>query len=164
MRDVGRHWCVLLAIACVFTLCVTRPSFGLVVSEVMYHPVDGGEALEFIELYNNRAVFEDLTSYAFTNGIQYTFEPGTVIGAKEYLVLARDPAALEATYDITGVYGPFTNRLSNDGERIELSNGNGEIVISFRYNDGEPWPASPDGTGHSLVRVRAAGDPEDVHG
>ncbi|UCG55936.1 MAG: lamin tail domain-containing protein [Phycisphaerales bacterium] len=162
MTDVGRHWCVLPAIVCVFTLCLTRPSSALVVSEVMYHPVDGGEALEFIELYNNRAVFEDLTGYAFTNGIQYTFEPGTIIGAKEYLVVARDPAALEAVYEITGVYGPFTSRLSNDGERVELSNGNGEIIISFRYDDEIPWPAAPDGTGHSLILAKPGGDPDEA--
>jgi hypothetical protein len=135
---------------------------GLVVSEVMYHPVGGGEALEFIELYNNRAVVEDLTGYAFTNGISYTFAPGTIIGAKEYLVVARDPAALEAAYEITGAYGPYTGRLSNDGERVELSNGNGEIIISFRYDDELPWPAAPDGTGHSLILAKPGGDPDEA--
>ena len=169
MKDQGRHRWRLLAMTCVVALLwATRPGMALVVSEVMYHPVeDGGtplgdETLEFIELYNNRAVFEDLTGYAFTNGIRYTFEPGTIIGAREYLVVARDPNALEAAYGVSGVHGPFTGRLNNDGERIELSNSNGEIVISFRYNDGRPWPASPDGTGHSLILSKPGGDPEEA--
>jgi hypothetical protein len=155
-------------ITCVATLWAVRPGMGLVVSELMYHPVEeggtpsGDETLEFIELYNNRAVFEDLSGYAFTNGIQYTFAPGTIIAAKQYLVVARDPAVVEAAYGITGVYGPFTGRFDNDGERIELSNGNGEIIISFRYNDGRPWPASPDGAGHSLILARPGGDPQEA--
>jgi len=147
---------------CVVVLWATRAGMGLVVSEVMYHPVEGGETFEFIELYNNRAVFEDLTGYAFTNGISYVFEPGTIIGPKEYLVVACDPAALEAAYGISGVHGPFTGRLDNDGERIELSNGNGEIIISFRYNDGRPWPTSADGAGHSLILSKLSGDPEEA--
>jgi hypothetical protein len=148
--------------ACMGILWFTQPGMGLVVSEIMYHPTDAGGTLEFIELYNNRAVFEDLTNYAFTNGIQYVFEPGTTIGPKGYLVVARDPAALEEAYDISGVKGPFSGRLDNDGERIELSNGSGGIVISLRYDDEQPWPVSPDETGHSLILVRAGGDPDEA--
>ena len=150
----------------VFTLWAAQPCMGLVVSEVMYHPAeDSGfaedEALEFIELYNNRAVFEDLSGYAFTNGIDYTFEPGTILDPKEYLVVARNPAAIEAVYETDNVYGPFSGRLSNDGERVELSNNAGEIIISFRYDDEGPWSVSPDGTGHSLILARLGADPEE---
>ncbi|MHC4073673.1 MAG: lamin tail domain-containing protein, partial [Planctomycetota bacterium] len=162
MNYEKQHWYRLLAAACLIVFWTTQPGMGLVVTEVMYHPAGAGEALEFIELYNNRAVFEDLTGYAFTNGIRYAFEPGTIIGARQYAVVARDPAALEAAYGISGVHGPFTGRLSNDGERIELSNGGGEIVISLRYDDDRPWPASPDGTGHSLILARPGGDPEEA--
>jgi hypothetical protein len=168
MKNKVQHWCSLLVMAFVVVLWATQPGMALVVSELMYHPVeeggtpDGNETLEFIELYNNRAVFEDLSGYAFTNGISYTFGPGTILGAKEYLVVAKDPNAVEAAYGISGVYGPFTSgRLNNDGERIELSNNNGEIIISFRYNDGRPWPAAPDGTGHTLILAKQGGDPEE---
>lgn len=162
IKNQMRHRWSLLAMTCVVVLWATRLGMGLVVSEVMYHPAEGGGMFEFIELYNNRAVFEDLTGYAFTNGIEYMFEPGTIVGPKEYLVVACDPAALEAAYEISSVHGPFTGRLDNDGERIELSNGNGEIVISFQYNDGRPWPASADGAGHSLILSKLSGDPEEA--
>jgi len=168
MKDQKLHFCSLLAITCVVALWAIQPCMGLVVSEIMYHPVeeggtpDGDETLEFIELYNNRVVFEDLSGYAFTNGITYTFPPGTILGAREYLVVARNPSIVEAAYGISGVYGPFEGRLNNDGERVELSNSNGEIIISFRYNDGMPWPVSPDGTGHSLILLKQGGDPEEA--
>ena len=151
----------LLAIICIVTICVAQPSLGLVVTEVMYHPVVESDELEFIELYNNRAVFEDITGYEFTNGINYLFDTETIIGPKEYLIVAQNPAALEAAYGISDVKGPFTGRLNNDGERIELNNANGEIIISLRYNDEMPWPVSPDGAGHSLILTKKAGDPEE---
>jgi hypothetical protein len=141
---------------------------GLVVSELMYHPVEegntpsGNERLEFVELYNDQATSEDLSGYEFTNGIGYTFAAGTILGPKGYLVVAREPNAVKAAYGISVVYGSFTGRLDNDGERIELSNANGEIIISFRYNDTWPWPNSPDGTGHSLILAKLGGDPEEA--
>jgi len=158
MKQKERHLFCSLKMACMVIFLTAQSSMGLVVSEIMYHPSDSGEQLEFIELYNNRAVFEDLTGCAFTDGIQYVFEAGTVIKGGGYLVLARDPAALEQAYGITGVIGPFSGRLDNNGERIALSNNNGGIVISFRYDNERPWPISPDGAGHSLVLARQGGD------
>jgi len=168
MKDQRRHRCVLLVMSCVVALCAARPCMGLVVSELMYHPVEegntpsGNERLEFVELYNDQATSEDLSGYAFTTGIRYTFAAGTILGPKKYVVVAREPNTVKAAYGISVVYGPFTGRLDNDGERIELSNANGEIIISFRYNDAWPWPTSPDGTGHSLILAKLGGDPEEA--
>ena len=162
MKNEQRHLWHLFVTAIVVILWITRPGMGLVVSEIMYNPTDAGGTLEFIELYNNRAVSEDLTNCAFTNGIQYVFEPGTKIEPKGYLVVARDPAALEQAYGITGVEGPFSGRLDNDGERIEISNGGGGIILSLRYDDELPWPLSPDGTGHSLILAKLGGDPDEA--
>ncbi|MEJ2704074.1 MAG: lamin tail domain-containing protein, partial [Sedimentisphaerales bacterium] len=147
----------------VFVTCLllmAHPCMGLVISEVMYHPADVQEELEFVELYNNRAVFEDLGDYTFTNGIQYTFPAGTILDGKQYLVVARNPVALATEYGLTNVYGPFAGRLANDGERIELSDPAGQILISFQYDTENPWSVSPDGAGHSLALARLAGDPE----
>ena len=166
---VGAGWWRLFVIISVVVLWAVQPGMALVVSELMYHPVeqggtpDGDENLEFIELYNNEAVFEDLSGYAFSEGIEYTFPAGTILPAKKYLVVARIPAAVEAAYGITGVYGPFSKgKLDNNGERLDLSDNNGQVIISFRYNDTWPWPNSPDGTGHSLILAKPGGDPEEA--
>jgi len=160
-------------------LWAAQPGMALVISEIMYHPVeddgtpDGNETLEFIELYNNRAVFEDLSDYAFTEGINYTFPPGTILPGKEYLVVAKNPDALKSHYtDVPEykIFGPFGKNkkgtkqtaFNNDGERIDLSNRNEEVIISFRYNDTWPWSNCPDGTGHSLILAKRGGDPEEA--
>jgi hypothetical protein len=162
MKNQQRQLWHLLLTACAATLWISQPGMGLVVSEIMYHPTDPGGTLEFIELYNNRAVIEDLTNCAFTNGIQYVFQPGTKIQPKGYLVVARDPAALEQAYDISGVAGPFSGRLDNAGERIDLSNDGGGIILTLRYGSEPPWPVSPDGTGHSLILAKLGGDPAEA--
>jgi hypothetical protein len=154
-----------LVFVCAVLLGGARPALALVVSEMMYHPVEdatGDETLEFIELYNDRAVSEELGGWAFTNGIDYAFEPNTLLEPKKYLVIARDPGAVAAAYGITGVLGPYSGRLNNAGERVELSSANGEIVISFRYGTANGWPVAPDGTGHSLILAKPGGDPEEA--
>lgn len=156
----------LLALLCGCVLLLARPCSPLVITEIMFHPAEvagtpaAEENLEYIELYNDRAVTEDVAGYAFTRGISYTFPGGATIPPKTYVVVARNPAAVEAAYGITGVHGPFTGALDNDGEQIELSSDNGGIIISLRYNDTHPWYPAADGAGHSLTLVKLAGDPE----
>ena len=165
MRD-QRHWYCLGVMACALVLWAARSGSALVISEIMYHPAEDpvtqDETLEFIELYNERPVSEELGKWAFTNGIEYTFEPDTLLGPRQYLVIAYDPNAVKAAYGITNVAGPFTGRLNNDGERITLSNANGGAVLTMRYGDCDPWPASADGTGHSLILTRLSGDLEEA--
>ncbi|MHC4743805.1 MAG: lamin tail domain-containing protein, partial [Planctomycetota bacterium] len=166
MNNQLRYRYVLLGVVFVLGLLTAQPCSGLVITEIMYHPVEEGgtpdsnETLEFIELYNNKATREDMGGYAFVNGISYVFPVGTILPGKEYLVVARDAAAVEAAYGITGVHQWTSGKLNNNGERIELADENGAIMISFRYNDARPWPSYTDGTGHSLILAKAGGDPE----
>ncbi len=167
MRRQCRFRHGLLMAVCVVFLWLAQPGFGLMITEVMYHPpglsaTAEDEKLEFIELYNNREVSEDLSGWAFTNGIDYVFGPDTLLGPRQYLVVARDPDALKAACGISNVVGPYTGRLDNTGERIDLSNANGGIALSLLYGDASPWPVSPDGAGHSLVLARLGGDPEEA--
>ena len=146
---------------------MAQPGSALMITEVMYHPPGSSaatedETLEFIELYNNTPVTEDLAGWAFTKGVDYVFGANATLGPKQYLVIARDPNALKAAYGITNVVGPYTGKLDNNGERIDLSNANGGITLSFKYGTTSPWPVSPDGAGHSLALARLGGDPEDA--
>jgi len=168
MNDFRRGLSFVLG-AVLLAVWASGPCFALVFSEIMYHPPGGlDDDLEFIEIYNDRAVFEDMSEWEFTQGIQYKFPAGTILGGKKYLVVAKNPAALEAAYGITGVYGPYEGRLDNAGERITLCEANEgvgmfsqAIVLTVRYNDNRPWPVSPDGTGHSLVLAKLGGNPEE---
>ena len=151
------HWLRLLVVGWVLA-AATRPGQALMISEIMYHPVD--ERLEFIELHNPRAVVEDLGGFVLTGAVEYVFDPDVTLAAGATLAVALDPEALGEVYDVPQLLGPYTGRLSNGGERVELRNSNNGIVASVRYRDTHPWPVAADGTGHSLVLPGAAADPE----
>ena len=72
----------------------------VIINEVMFHPIDDNSDREFVELYNRGPTAVDLTGWAFTNGIEFEFPPGTTIGSDRYLVVSAgsraDPRHLRA--------------------------------------------------------------------
>lgn len=130
---------------------------GLVFSEVMYHPRPkaGSTAnLEFIELYNAGAIFDELKGYKITGGVTYNFPDNLIIRPGQFLIIAADPAAVEQEYGITGVLGPWSGTLNNSGDTIELKDGRDAMKLQMTYDSKAPWPVAADGAGSSLVLSR----------
>ena len=129
---------------------------GMIFSEIMYHPAprDDGRNLEFVELYNARSVFEDLSGWRLSGDIAFTFPEGFILQAGEFVVVAAAPEDVKAVYGITNVLGPYTGNLPNNGGRVRLRNNLNAIRLEVNYSDQPPWPAAADGAGHSLVLAR----------
>jgi len=156
----------------------------LIISELHYDPDTGAE---FIELHNNSANAISLFDPSYpTNrwklggGIDYTFPPNQNLAIGGYLLIVdfdpADAAALAAfrtQYGIdpaVAVYGPFSGKLANEGESVELYRpdkpqqppspdaGFVPYIIADRVNyaGAAPWPAgAANGGGHSLQRLAA---------
>lgn len=133
----------------------------VVINEIFYHaPDEIGDDLEYIELHNTDEEEEaDIGGWAFTKGIQFKFPPNTVIATKGFVVLCRNRERFKEFYD-TPVIGTFDSKLSNHGERIELSDARGRLVDRVKYEDAAPWPLGADGLSGSLERIspEAGGD------
>ncbi|OGV44735.1 MAG: hypothetical protein A2X46_16485 [Lentisphaerae bacterium GWF2_57_35] len=129
------------------------PAAAVFINEIMYHPASENDGEEYIELLNNGPAV-NLTGWAFTDGIGYSFAPGTIITSGQYLVVANDPAAVTNKYGIGGVLGPFTSgRLSNAGESLVLRDAYGNVADAVHYLDRGRWPRGADGEGSSLERL-----------
>ena len=161
------------------------PKVGpVVISEIHYHPPDVGtndNAIdEFIELRNISTVpvplFDLTNTWRLRDAVDFNFPPGVTLPAGGELIVVgfdpvNDPTALAAFRSKFGmapttvVLGPWTGRLANADEDIELRrpdspNTNGVpyiLVEHVHYYDLAPWPALADGTGFSLQRVSATG-------
>jgi hypothetical protein len=144
---------------------------NLVLSEMHYHPTRStaderlagfldNEAFEFIELWNGGTATADLSSVAFTKGIQFSFANSTSnrLAPNQYALVVADRAAFEKRYG-TGlpIAGVYTGHLDNSGERVQLMNGT-NIVFDFTYGTGSPWPSKPDGNGPSLEPINPNGN------
>ncbi len=134
----------------------------VVFNEIHYHPDTAEASREYIELHNQMAVDVDMSRWALTGGVNYTFPVGTVIPGRGYLVVAVNPAGLLADYGVTGALGPWTGRLSNSGEDLHLRDNNGREMDQVIYGSDGKWPAGADGAGPSLTKVNpnaASDDP-----
>ena len=134
----------------------------LVISEIYYNPPGSDESTEFIELLNIApSATLDLTGLAFTNGITFTFLPGTTLPPGSRVVLVKDQPAFEAAFGTEHLIGgTYSGKLDNGGETLTLTRVDGTQVQSFTYNDNNPWPTAADGDGFSLVLLAPFSAPD----
>ena len=127
-------------------------SFGpLRITEIHYNPpTEVGDNGEFIELQNTGTVELNLSGVRLSDGIDFVFPTGSRLAPGAYAVVARHPATFASQHGFEP-FGPFSGRLSNDGETIVLSSAAGNRISSLKYDDGYDWPTAPDGFGHSVV-------------
>lgn len=155
---------VSLALSCLFVksgLGDPRPTtFGPTISEIHYNPLgDPGETLEFLEIYNRDPTPYDLGGYRFSDGIEFEFPPGTLLGGREHVVIVRDLEAFHREHPEAPVIGEYRGKLDNGGEALVLVDPSGLPVIRVRYRDRSPWPTAADGLGPSLVLENPFADP-----
>jgi len=185
--------------ACTPNQSNSYPKVGpVVITEIMYYYDTGNpdnDDYEYIELYNIKNYPVNLwipdpcgpgdVNWAITKGVDYTFPYHTTMTAHSYLVVAKDPTLCRSWFEIPAevpVLGPFSSKLSNEGENVELSIP-GEVVENVRYfirvdnvnySDGEhhenfegldPWikTVAANGGGDSLQRIDANAFGDDVN-
>jgi hypothetical protein len=166
------------------------PKVGpIVINEILYNPPSGNQDEEYVELYNITSFpvtlyrVDKSAPWRFTDGIDYTFSPTefVTIPAYGYLLVVKDKTDFLARYggivpsgvEVLGSYG---GRLSNSGEKVDLSVP-GDIdkfgtrhyirIDRVNYSDGrhpedcpggvDLWPPWADGYSQSLSRK----DPND---
>ena len=145
---------------------------NLVLSEMMYHPgnpsvaeMDAGfvndDDFEFLEFYNPGNAPVDLIGIEFREGIEYELEESFILQPGARAVIVSDMAAFAQRYgeDIS-VVGAYEGRLMNSGEQLALYDAAGEMIFDFIYDDNDPWPTEPDGSGVSLVLIDPSTAPD----
>ncbi|HUS34372.1 MAG TPA: lamin tail domain-containing protein, partial [Verrucomicrobiae bacterium] len=150
----------------------------IVINELMYSPISGDDADQYVELYNSGATTVDLTGWTLGGGIGFNIPSGTTLAPNSYLVIANNAARLIPRYSnltTNNTLGNFSGNLSGSSERITLAmpdtilstNESGVIsttridivVDEVTYGSGGRWTEWADGGGSSLELV----DPRSDH-
>lgn len=156
--DAGGEWLFPLQATPASTNAFAFES-NVVINEIMYHhqvipDVGGGLAAtsmeEWVELYNRGPATIDLSGWKLADAIEYTFPAGIALGPSQYLVVAKNAAALRLLYPAANIVGDFSGGLSNGGERLRLFDSRGNPADHVHYFDSKPWPKFADGGGSSL--------------
>jgi len=146
------------------TFYIIQNFTDLLLTEIMYHPAAGGtnftsDDFEFIELKSVASGNLELSGLHFTNGIAYSFPVGTFLAPGHFIVLVSNPDAFSNRYPAVHVNGVYSGKLSNSGEKLTLVHATGATIFSVNYGTTAPWPATPDGSGFSLVPVNPNANP-----
>ncbi|MBE7507677.1 MAG: CotH kinase family protein [Planctomycetia bacterium] len=139
-------------LAALVTAALCSTSFAnVVITELMYHPLNDNEAQEFLEIQNTGASAVSLTGWC-VEGIDYCFTAGTTIAPGDYMLLAKDAAQFQTAYGFPPDF-VYTGQLSNSGERIAIKNASAVVQDEVEYSDVGFWPTKADGQGPSLERI-----------
>ncbi|MBN2476227.1 MAG: lamin tail domain-containing protein [Pirellulales bacterium] len=148
----------------------------VLITEVHYNPgaFDVDADYEFIEICNPTGETVDLTGWRIRKGIDFDFDPGTLLASGETVVVVGfdpgDATRLSAFRDAYGIdasvriLGGYDGRLENVGERVQLQRPDAPpadepdfiphlLEDEVRYGNLAPWPVEADGGGQSLNRV-----------
>ena len=125
-----------------------------VINEIHSDPPDSKSFFtKFIELFNPLPVPVDISGWSLTGGLTYTIPNGTIIQPCAYCVIAENPADLASVLNFPNALGPWTGRLSNQGDDIVLRNQTMDVIDQVAYEAGFPWPTVGGTPVASLQRI-----------
>jgi hypothetical protein len=129
------------------------PDESLLITEIHYNPSDAqGNNSAFIELMNRGELPCDLSGAGFTQGVSFTFPPGTIVSAGERIILAAQSGLFTnfgvRVFDYDGTGRPVS------GEPIWLRGSDGREIDYVPYGVSAPWPSAPDNNGPTLMLIR----------
>ena len=165
----GSQWSALTST----TFVVVPTDRSLVISEVNFHPhaattaendllpnVDN-DAFEFIEVTNvhpTQAI--NLLDVVLTDAVEVTL-PNVSLAPGERGVVVRDLEAFQVRYgNEPTVLAEWAGGLSNNSERVTLTDALGNELMSVEYRDSDPWFERADGVGGTLELVDLVGTPD----
>ena len=125
----------------------------LYLSELMYHPADGGA--EFLEITNRGRVRHLLSDLRIRGGIQFDFRGASVTALEPggRIVLVRDAGVFSLVYPAVNFGGDYDGGLGNGSDSFSLEDLKGNVLWTMAYADAAPWPSGTDGEGRSFVYV-----------
>ena len=106
--------------------------------EFEHDPSSGNQDEEFIELVNPHKLAMDISGWRLQGGVDYHFQPGTIIPAGGTLYVSPNPWAFRhRTSAPTGssglfVQGGYQGHLSNLGEFVQLVTPDGRVISTLR--------------------------------
>jgi len=125
----------------------------VIINEINFAPANK-RPLEFVELHNPGVKPVGVGGWKLDKSV---FPVNTAIPAGGYLVIAENPAELKKEFGVDAL-GPLTGKLSNDGEKITLSDAEDKVIEEVQYGVGFPWPTASIGLGSSLERIHPSFD------
>ena len=115
------------------------PSAVISVAGVEFNPGSTNQAQEYICVTNGNPFAIDISGWVLGGGVDFTFQPGTVMPSNSVLYVSPDVKAFRAR--TTGprgsqglfIAGPYRGQLSARGEPLTITDSSGRLVYTNSY-------------------------------
>lgn len=128
---------------------------NIVINELHIDPDIKTELVEFVELHNTGDVPIDLSGWTIRNALEFTFPQGASIAPGGYAVATQDPDDFNTKFN-HDAHGPWSGRLGNGGDVVEIWTPAGTMIDSVDYQIGFPWPTVGEAPGPSAQLISPA--------
>ena len=132
-------------------------NYGVVINEINYRPSIPGD---WVELYNptDETIAIGLWMLKDDNDDHvFTIPENTIISANNFIVLCKDVAAFENLFSEVNNIGDFGFGLGG-GDQVRLFDSSEQLVDKVEYDEEDPWPIEPNGTGPILELIHPSLD------
>ncbi len=141
-------------ISAVFEASVEDVS-GIIINEINYNSADHFDTGDWVELFNVGDYAVNISGWVMKDdddAHEYVFPEGTVIHARDYLLVCRNKEKFSAKYPLVNILGEeLTFGLGSNGDCVRLFSDSGELKDRVCYEDGLPWPENANGFGATLA-------------
>jgi len=128
---------------------------SIVINEINYNSAENYDTGDWIELLNAGDYAVNVSGWIMKDdddAHEYVFPEGTIIHARDYLVVCRDKNKFSAKYPLVNIERQeLTFGLSSNGDCVRLFSAAGELKDRVCYEDGLPWPEKANGFGATLA-------------
>ncbi|MSU62135.1 MAG: hypothetical protein EXS31_07030 [Pedosphaera sp.] len=148
-----------------------RRESNVILNEIMFDPISGENADEYVELYNRSGQTVALGGWMLSGDIDFTFAANAVIPANGFLIIARDLPHLRGGYphlNDSNSAGNYSGSLKNSRGHVRLLrkealDATGVEVLhvmtdEVTYESGGRWGKWSAGGGSSLERIDSRAD------
>ena len=127
------------------------------INEINYNSSDDFDPGDWVELYNFSDQSLNISGWKFMDSDDshvFTFPEGSILEASSYLVLCQDSTEFSQAHpEVQNYIGSLDFGFSGSGELLRLLDNYEDLVDFVNYEDNEPWPTEPDGSGKTLELV-----------
>lgn len=131
---------------------------NVVINEIMCDPMSEQAQAEYIELHNKSGSPVSLTDWELKGGVDMYFPSGATIPANGYVLVGGNKAYLESVYPGVTVYGNWSGKLGNKGDKLRLKDQYGNLADEVNYKTGGDWPDFSLNKGSSMELINPTMD------
>lgn len=127
---------------------------GVVINEINYNSSDGFDPGDWVEIYNGSSDTIDLSSWSLkddNDDHSFTIPSNSFLSPEHFMIICKDTMKFSSLFpEVNSCHGDMDFGLGGGGDLVRLFDANGSLVDMVEYDDDDPWPALPDGSGPTL--------------